>query len=192
MNEWISEWIYRIRDRVWGRSRLSNTTKSRVYNSCVLSSLLDASETWALLKADIEKLEAFHMTNQRRILGILWYEFVTNVEVATLPQLPPINEAISRKRHSLWRRQAYGSGCSCPPSPTSLSHVTTGLRTVWYLEETTRSSAKMLGGAGHHEHRTFSFWCLVCCDGSVSKEGATTRRRSSVERERERERESND
>jgi len=42
------------------------------------------------------------MKNQRRILGILWYKFVTNVEVATLSQLPSINEAISQRRHSLF------------------------------------------------------------------------------------------
>jgi len=30
------------------------------------------------------------------------YKFVTNVEVATLSQLPSINEAISRRRHSLF------------------------------------------------------------------------------------------
>jgi len=90
-------------DRVWRQSRLSTTTKFRIYNSCVLSSLLYASETWTLLKADIAKLhEAFHMTNQRRLLGILWYEFVTNVEVATLSQLPSINEAISLMRHFLF------------------------------------------------------------------------------------------
>jgi len=41
------------------------------------------------------------MTNQRRILGILWYELVTNVEVAILSQLLSINEAISRRRLSL-------------------------------------------------------------------------------------------
>jgi len=74
-------------DRVWKQSRLSNTTKFRVYNSCVLTSLLNASETWTLLKADIAKMEAFHMTNQRRIRGILWYEFVMNEEIATLSQL---------------------------------------------------------------------------------------------------------
>jgi len=61
------------------------------------------------------------MTSQRRILGILWYELVTNMEVATLSQLPSINEATSR-RHSLWPCQAYGPGCSCPPSPTPLSY----------------------------------------------------------------------
>jgi len=49
--------------------------------------MLYASETWTLLKADIAKLEAFHMTNQTRTLSIFWYEFVKNVEVATLSQL---------------------------------------------------------------------------------------------------------
>jgi len=137
-------------DRVWRQSRLSNTIKFRIYNLCVLSSLLYASETWTLLKADIAKLEAFHMTNQRRILGILSYEFVTNKEVATLSQLPSINEAISR-RHSL-----FGHVTHIDQAAPAL-HVTTGLRTVWHLKETTRSSAKTLGGAGHHEHKTLSF-----------------------------------
>jgi len=59
-------------------------------------------KTWISLKADIAKLEASHTTNQRRILDILWYEFGTNLEVATLSQLPSINESISRRRHSLF------------------------------------------------------------------------------------------
>jgi len=84
-------------DRVWRQSWLSNTTKFCIYNSCVLSSLLYASETWTLLKADIARLEAFHMTN-RQLLGILWYEFVRKEEVATLSQLPSINEAIGLSR----------------------------------------------------------------------------------------------
>jgi len=106
-------------DRVWRQSRLSNTTKLLIYNSCVLSSLLDASEIWTLLKADIAKLEAFRMTTQRHILGIFWYEFVANVEVATFSQLPSINKS----EKTLWSRQAYVSGCCCPPSPASLSPV---------------------------------------------------------------------
>jgi len=89
-------------DRLWKQSRLSNTTKFRIYNSCFLSSLLYASETWTLLKADIAKPEVVHMTNHRRILGIFWHEFVTNVEVATLSQLPSINKAMSRRRHPLF------------------------------------------------------------------------------------------
>jgi len=42
------------------------------------------------------------MTNQRRILRILWYEFVTNAEVATLSHLPSNNESVRRRRHSLF------------------------------------------------------------------------------------------
>jgi len=112
------------------------------------------------LKADIAKLEAFHMTNQRGILGIFWYEFVTNVklEVATLSQLPSINEAISRRRHSLFghvRRmdQAAPDHQALHLSVTSRQ----GSGQFGNLEETTRSSAKMLAGAGHHEHRALSF-----------------------------------
>jgi len=50
-------------NRVWRQSQLSNTTKFHIYNSCVLTSLLDASEKWTLLKADTAKLEAFHIIN---------------------------------------------------------------------------------------------------------------------------------
>jgi len=89
-------------DHVWRQSRLSSTTKFHIYNSCVLSSLTYAFEIWTLLKAELAKLEAFHMTNKGEYYGILWYEFVTNEEVATLSQLPSINEAISQRRHSLF------------------------------------------------------------------------------------------
>jgi len=80
-------------DRVWRQSWLSNTAKFRIYNSCVLSSLLYAFETWTLLKADVAKLETFR--NQRRIPGIIWYEFVMNEQVATHSQLPSINEQVT-------------------------------------------------------------------------------------------------
>jgi len=73
---------------------------------------------------------------------------------------------------SVWPCQAYGPGCSCQPSPTPFSHVTTGLRTVWHLEKTTRLSTKTLGEAGQHEHRAVSFWYLYC-DGLISVEGVT-------------------
>jgi len=57
----LASFIMSQLDRVLRQSRMSNTTKFRIYNSCVLSSLLYASETWTLLKADIAKLEAFHI-----------------------------------------------------------------------------------------------------------------------------------
>jgi len=124
-------------------SCLGWVTKFLIYNSCVLKSLLDASETWTLLKADLAKLKAFHMTNQRRIVGIFWYEFVANVEVATLSQLSSINEAKSRRRHSLLGHVRRMDQAAPAHQALHLSHVTTELRTVWHLEETSRSSAIM-------------------------------------------------
>ena len=44
--------------RVWKQSHLLLTTKLRLYESCVLSILLYCSETWTLLKADIDHLQA--------------------------------------------------------------------------------------------------------------------------------------
>jgi len=88
-------------------------------NSCVVSSLLYASETWTLLKADIAKLEAFHMTNQRLILGhlLVW---VCYERRSRHPLTAAVHKSKSKETLSLWPHQAYGWGCSCTPSPTSL------------------------------------------------------------------------
>jgi len=144
-----------------------------------MCSVITDSETWTLLKADIAKLEVFHMMNQRHPLVWICHERGSH---------HPLTSAVhkwsykSEETLSLWLGQKYGSGFSCTRSPTPLIHVTTGLRTVWHLEKTTRLSTKTLGGAGQHEHRVLSFWCLECCNGSVIMEDATTPRRSSVER----------
>ena len=79
--------------------------QNRSYSACaanVLSVLLYASETWTLLKDSAVKLQGFLMMNQRRILGIHWYDFVRNEEVARLSELPPIINTISQRRHALF------------------------------------------------------------------------------------------
>jgi len=60
------------------------------------------SETWTMLKSDVTKLQAFHMQNQRRILGIHWFDFIKNEEVSRISGLPPIDVVISQGRHSVW------------------------------------------------------------------------------------------
>ena len=66
--------------RVWRQRNLSPATKLRLYETCVLSVLLYCSESWTLLKADVDRLQAFHMRSLRRILGIRWFNYVTNAE----------------------------------------------------------------------------------------------------------------
>jgi hypothetical protein len=83
---------------VWRQSRLSLSTKMRLYNALVKSVLLYGAETWTMLKSDEQKLEAFHMSCQRHILGIRWYDFITNVEVVARTQQENLAAQIQRRR----------------------------------------------------------------------------------------------
>ena len=97
---------------VWRQKRLSLKTKFRIYASCVLPVLLYGSETWTLPQNAWDKLQAFHMRCQRRILRIKWDDSVSNIEVkkcsglqkcrlglfghvARLPDNVPTNKALS-------------------------------------------------------------------------------------------------
>ena len=58
---------------------------------CVLLSVpLYCAETWTLIKADVNRLQAFHTRSLRRILGIRWLDHVTNVEVKDCTRLEDI------------------------------------------------------------------------------------------------------
>src|SRR5688572_21194094 len=68
--------------------RTNSTDKLRLYMSLILSVLLYASETWMLTKANLDRLQAFHMSCQRQILGVLWLHKVTNTEIINRTKLP--------------------------------------------------------------------------------------------------------
>jgi len=89
-------------DRVWRQNRLSLTTKLRIYSTCVLAVGLYGAETCTLLKEDSRRLQAFHMTCQRRILGIRWNDFITNRAVADRTNLPSILSTIAARHHSIF------------------------------------------------------------------------------------------
>ena len=50
----------------------STKTKLRIYQSCVLSTLLYGSECWRMTEQDLSKLASFHTANLRKILRIFW------------------------------------------------------------------------------------------------------------------------
>jgi hypothetical protein len=118
--------------RVWRQRNLSLVTKLRLYESCVLSVLLYCAETWTLLKADVNRLQAFHMRSLRRILGIRWFDHVTNLEVKDRTRLEDIESRVRRRRLALFghvaRMQpgipahdalwtAIGARCGSAPGP---------------------------------------------------------------------------
>jgi Reverse transcriptase (RNA-dependent DNA polymerase) len=55
---------------IWKSNDISNNTKTRVYETLVLSILLYNSETWILREADKSKLRVFEMNCLRKIQGI--------------------------------------------------------------------------------------------------------------------------
>ena len=88
--------------RVWRQRNLRLATKLRLYETCVLSVLLYCSESWTLLKADVDRLQAFHMRSLRCILGIRWLDYVTNAEVRDHTGLEDIEPRIRRRRLALF------------------------------------------------------------------------------------------
>jgi len=118
--------------RVWRQRNLSLVTKLRLYESCVLSVLLYCAETWTLLKADVNRLQAFHMHSLRRLLGIRWFDHITNLEVKDRTSLEDIEPRVRRRRFALFghvaRMQpgvpahdalwtAIGARCGSAPGP---------------------------------------------------------------------------
>ena len=82
-------------------SRLTNCLQAFL-STLVISVLLYGSETWTLLKADEQRLEAFHMNCQRRILGICWFHFVTNASVTSQTGEEGLAIRICRRRLSIF------------------------------------------------------------------------------------------
>ena len=87
---------------VWSQARLSLSTKLRLYTTLIVPILLYASETWTINQADLDRLQAFHMRCQRRILGVRWFDRVKNVTISNRTKLPPIGDMITSRRHSLF------------------------------------------------------------------------------------------
>jgi len=81
-----------------GKSRLSLSTKLKLYNVCILPIMLYGSECWALSKADVRKVDTLDQWCLRRILDIRWYHRVSNCEVRRLTKQPPLTTIIQKRR----------------------------------------------------------------------------------------------
>jgi len=87
---------------VWRLWRLSISTKMRLYNAFVKSILLYVAEIWTILKSYVQKIEAFHMSCQRRILGIRWYDFISSTKVVDRTHEESITTQVQRRRLALF------------------------------------------------------------------------------------------
>ena len=59
--------------RVWRNPKIRNATKLRILNKCVVPVFLYGSDTWTLSASTTRRIDAYHRTCLRNILGIHWY-----------------------------------------------------------------------------------------------------------------------
>ena len=95
---------------VWKQTRLTLQLKLKLFNSLVIPVLLYGSETWVILQADVNRINGFYMLSQRRILGVRWYELVSNDTITSMTALPPIIDIIRKRRLTL-----FGHVARLPP-----------------------------------------------------------------------------
>ena len=88
----------RLTKRVWDNTMLTINTKMKVYQACVLSTLLYGSEAWTLYSRQEKRLNAFHMRCLRRLLGITWQDRITNSSVLSQAGVPSMFAILTQKR----------------------------------------------------------------------------------------------
>lgn len=91
----------RLQKGVWRSRRVGLRTKLRLYHSAVLTVLLYGGESWALSAKLVQRLETFHQRCLRQILGIRYWEHISNVDICTRTGVPPV-KVILRRRRLLW------------------------------------------------------------------------------------------
>ena len=77
---------------------LTISNKMKVYQACVLSTLLYSSKTWTLYSCQERRLNTFHPRCLRRILGITWQDYVSNKDVVAQAGLPSMFALLNQRR----------------------------------------------------------------------------------------------
>ncbi|XP_070210232.1 uncharacterized protein [Littorina saxatilis] len=89
---------FRMLNNVWRSSQYSTTTTLRLYQSCVLSTLLYGSECWRMTESDLTKLSTFHTKNLRRILRIFWPNTISNQQLLAHCNQESMETIVTRRR----------------------------------------------------------------------------------------------
>lgn len=87
---------------LWKRAKISLKTKIRLFRTLILPILLYGSETWTVLKADLNKLEVLQMRCLRQILGISLCDHETNEDIRMRFQNQPSIEKQIEQRRLRW------------------------------------------------------------------------------------------
>ena len=88
----------KLTQRVWKNNLLTQNTKVRVYQACIISTLLYGSKTWTTYMRQERRLNIFHMRGLRRILDIKWQDHIPNNDILTRIGIPSMYSLLSQRR----------------------------------------------------------------------------------------------
>ena len=108
---------------------LTISNKMKVYQACVLSTLLYSSKTWTLYSCQERRLNTFHLRCLRRILGITWQDWVPNKDVVAQAGLPSMFALLNQRRLG-WLGHVKRMKDRQIPKEILYSNLTTGTRPV--------------------------------------------------------------
>ena len=111
---------------VWRSPRLSLKTKLRLYDSLVISVVTYSATSWTLTKAQQLRFDAFITKALRRILGIRWYDRVTNTDVYARTGQHPLTTTIRKRRLG-----AFGHICRLPPGTQGIDILSSSAPASW-------------------------------------------------------------
>ena len=80
----------KLHKNVWNRRGITTKTKIKVYRAFVLTTLLYGCETCTVYQRHARKLNHFHTTCLRKLLGIKWQDKIPDTEFLTCADLPSI------------------------------------------------------------------------------------------------------
>ena len=89
---------FHLLKKTWKSKKIKLKTKLRIFKSNVLSVLLYGCESWKITGGICNKLDAFHRTCLRRILGIHWPKIITNQALYRKTSTMPIHMVIKERR----------------------------------------------------------------------------------------------
>ena len=84
--------------RVWENKKLTLNTKMKVYQACVLSTLLYGSETWKTYSVQERRLNSVYQCHLRTIMHVTWKGHVSNHDILAKGKIPSLHVLISQRR----------------------------------------------------------------------------------------------
>ena len=94
--------VFRSLNNVWKSSQYSKKPKLKLYQSCVLSTLLYGSECLRMTEKELKTLSSFHSKNLRHILRICWpTTSISNEDLLNISNQEIVSTILLRRRWKL-------------------------------------------------------------------------------------------